>query len=91
MAIIVLKNDIGRSIGLRCALETEQRKTAQVIAGNRVSSVKNLYEYDCKRGRRRMLATARFSGQMGKVAAVDGGYSPTAWESVGCGNYTAHV
>ena len=66
-------------------------KTAQVIGGTRVLSVQNQYEYDCKGARRRMLATAGFSGHMGKTLVVDTGHSPGAWETVAPGTYQEYL
>ena len=66
-------------------------KTTQVIAGARVLSVKNHYEYDCKGARRRMLSTAGFSGHMGNGAVVGSGNRPDPWVPVGSGNYTGEL
>jgi hypothetical protein len=66
-------------------------KTAQVIGGARVLSVQSNYEYDCKSARRRMVATAGFSGHMGKTLVVDTGHSPLGWESVAPGTYQGEL
>ncbi|MEP6610089.1 MAG: surface-adhesin E family protein [Burkholderiaceae bacterium] len=66
-------------------------KTPQVIGGQRVSSVKNQYEYDCKRARRRMLATAGFPAHMGKGPVVGSGNRTDAWESAPPSNYTGEL
>ena len=66
-------------------------KTPQVIGGTRVLSVQSHFEYDCKVARRRMLATAGFSGHMGKTLVVDTGNNPGAWESVAPGTYQGEL
>jgi len=66
-------------------------KTAQVIGGTRVLSVQSNYEYDCKSARRRMVATAGFSGHMGKTLVVDTGINPGAWQSVAPGTYMGEL
>ena len=66
-------------------------KTAQVIDGKRVLSVKNHYEYDCKRARRRMLATAGFSGHMGKGSVAGSGNKLGAWASAPTSDYSGEL
>lgn len=66
-------------------------KTEQVLGGTRVLSVQSHFEYDCKGARRRMLATAGFSGHMGKTLVVDTGNNPGAWESVAPGTYMGEL
>jgi hypothetical protein len=65
-------------------------KTTQVIGGQRVLSTSSLYEYDCKSTRRRMLSTAGYSGQSGKVVVVDTGTELGPWEPVSPG-YTEEL
>jgi hypothetical protein len=63
-------------------------KTPQVIGGQRVLSVQNHYEYDCKAARRRMLTAVGFAGHMGKTVVVDTtGLAPEPWESVAADTY----
>jgi hypothetical protein len=67
-------------------------RTAQVIGGTRVLSAQSHYEYDCKTARRRMLATAGFSGHMGKALVVDtGNNKPGTWESAAPGTYQGEL
>jgi len=66
-------------------------KRTQVIGGTRVLSTQSHFEYDCKGARRRMLATAGFSGHMGKTLVVDTGHAPGAWESVAPGTYPGEL
>jgi hypothetical protein len=66
-------------------------KTVQVMGGTRVLSLQSHFEYDCKGPRRRMLATAGFSGHMGKTLVVDTGNKPGAWESVAPGTYQEYL
>jgi len=58
-------------------------KTRQSIEGKAFRSARTDYEYDCARGRQRMLATTGFSGPMGKGPVVDASDSPLPWEPVG--------
>lgn len=65
-------------------------KSAQVIGGKRVLSVKNQFEYDCKGARGRMLFTAGFSEHMGKGKVVDSGNGPMTWQPV-AGTYVEEL
>jgi hypothetical protein len=84
--IYVARSTIHRSGTLATMWEMYDFKTAQVIDGKRVQSNKNLYEYDCKGMRRRMLTVAGFAGHMGKGAVVGFGDGAMPWEPVEAGS-----
>lgn len=71
----------------------DYKTTAAVLDGKRAWSVRNLWEYDCKGARRRMLAATAYAGHIGKGAVV-GSESfppPYTWVSAGPGDgYAQH-
>jgi hypothetical protein len=62
------------------------------MEGQRVLSMKNLWEYDCKGSRRRMLAASAYAGHIGKGAVVGSETfaTPNPWQSVGPADGYAH-
>ena len=73
--------------------EMVDNKKATMIEGKRVFSIKNLFEYDCKGARRRMLAATAYEGQLGKGVVVGSEYfaSPSPWQAVGANDgYAPH-
>ncbi|MGZ5241411.1 MAG: surface-adhesin E family protein [Caldimonas sp.] len=65
--------------------EMIDKKAATNIVGKPVHSVRNLYEYDCRGARRRMLAAAAYSGHVGKGTVVGSEFfaNPFPWQGVG--------
>ena len=48
----------------------DDNKTATMIDGKQVLSIRNLMEYDCKGSRRRMLAATAYAGHLGKGTVI---------------------
>ena len=81
----VARSTIQKSGDLAKMWEMIDNKTATMIDGKRVLSIRNLMEYDCKGSRRRMLAATAYSAHLGKGAVV-GSESfppPYPWHAVG--------
>ena len=57
-------------------------KSAHAFEGKQFLSVRNQYEYDCTRMRRRMLSTRGFSQHMGQGAVVGSGDDVLAWQAI---------
>jgi hypothetical protein len=62
-------------------------KQVQTVAGSRILSARNQYEYDCRGMRRRMLYSQGFAEHMAKGPVVDEGAATTGWERIGAGSF----
>jgi hypothetical protein len=84
-AFYVARSTIHRSGDLAKMWEMIDNKTAMMIDGKRVFSVRNLWEYDCKGSRRRMLAATAYAGHLGNGAVVgsENFPPPFPWQAVG--------
>jgi hypothetical protein len=92
-AFYVARSTIQRSGDLAKMWEMTDMKTATMIDGKRVFSVRNLMEYDCKGFRRRMLAATAYAGHLGKgtVVGSENFPPPYAWQAVGASDgYALH-
>ena len=72
--------------------EMTDHKTAVVVDGKRAWSFRNLWEYDCKGSRRRMLAATAYAGHVGKgiVVGSESFPPPYPWQPAGPSNGYAH-
>ena len=57
-------------------------ESAHAFEGKPFLSVRNQYEYDCARMRRRMLLTRGFAQHMGQGAMIAAGDDTLAWEPI---------
>lgn len=83
MDVYVAPSSIQRSGNSARMADLWDFKTAQMFEGKPFLSARNQYEYDCARLRRRMLATAGYSGHMGQGAVVGSEQHAGGWEPVG--------
>ena len=87
------RSTIHRSGNLAKMWEMIDNKTATMIEGKPVLSVRNLMEYDCKGSRRRMLAATAYAGHLGKgtVVGSENFPPPYQWHVVGANDgYAQH-
>ena len=84
-AFYAARSTIQRSGDLVKMWEMVDMKTATIIEGKRVFSMRNLWEYDCRGSRRRMLAATAYAGHLGKGAVVgsENFPPPVPWTAVG--------
>ena len=84
-AFYVARSTIQRSGNLAKMWEMIDNKTATMIDGKAVLSIRNLMEYDCKGSRRRMLAATAYAGHLGKgtVVGSENFPPPYTWQAVG--------
>jgi hypothetical protein len=83
MELYVARSSIRRSGDSAKMWDLWDFKTRHAFEGKPFLSARNQYEYDCARGRRRMLGTTGFSGHMGQGTVVGSGDDLGAWEQVG--------
>jgi hypothetical protein len=83
MELYVARSSIRRSGDSARMWDLWDFKTRHAFEGKPFLSARNQYEYDCARGRRRMLGTTGFSGHMGQGTVVGSGDDLGAWEQVG--------
>ena len=87
------RSTIQRSGNLAKMWEMIDNKTATMIDGKPVLSIRNLMEYDCKGFRRRMLAATAYAGHLGKgtVIGSENFPPPHPWHAVGANDgYVQH-
>jgi hypothetical protein len=92
-AFYAARSTIQRSGDWAKMWEMIDSKTATIIDGKRVFSIRNLWEYDCKGSRRRMLAASAYTGHLGKGTLVgsENFPPPFPWQAVGAGDgYAPH-
>ena len=89
----VARSTIQRSGDSSRMWEMIDNKAAQAVEGKPFYSMRNLYEYDCRRSRRRMLAASAYAGHLGKGVLVGSEMftQPSPWEAVVAGQgYADH-
>jgi len=87
MDIYVARSSIRRSGALAKMWDLWDFKTAHAFEGRPFLSTRNHYEYDCARGRRRMLSSTGYSGHMGQGTVVGSGDDVGAWAPVGTSGF----
>ncbi|HEX4234160.1 MAG TPA: surface-adhesin E family protein [Caldimonas sp.] len=85
--IYVARSSIRRSGDAVQMWDLYDFKTVQTIAGSRVLSARNQYEYDCRGMRRRMLYSQGFAEHMAKGPMVAGGEGAASWERISAGSF----
>jgi len=77
---------IHRSGGVAQMWELWDFKSAHAFEGKRFLSVRNQFEYDCSRMRRRMLSTRGFAQHMGQGTIVASGDDVLPWQGIDAGS-----